>query len=593
MPNGELNWAKELVEKFAAGASHTFILHLNVSDYVRNTDGKYVGLKRYLTDVLLNGWQIVVFYDRASGIHFLNDDMKTDFFRIVNNGSKEQLKALPKDPETALPILERLMRTSPEEASKILGKEIKQQFAAILIGFAETIFPDGQITNQSVADRTNIITMAQWARRSRIEKSGNLILMMTNNLSQISPALRSPESNIECVRIPYPDFPQRKAFLEALPEMLKELDPEKAELRFAEEVAALASASAGLTRNSIKDLANQAIYQKQPLTVDFIWNRKGEILEQMSGGLLEIVRPESGFDVIGGLEYIKTHLLNIAEAIREGNVLMVPQGILMIGPPGTAKSVTAEAFAYELGFSLVKIKNMRSMWHGESESRQELVYGLIDALAPVVVFEDEIDQKETQRGNVFHGDSGVTARMTAAKMAFMSDVARRGRILWLAASNRPDLMDQAMLRPGRFDDITPFLPPNEEERCKIFGAIFRKMKRQAAKLGKKVRFEATDDEILSLVKQMDKNFTGAEIELICHRAVSCAAERKSTDENGVKTEFRDLQLAFNDYFPSRDEREFNAMTDLALSMVNSARMIPSHFMDRAKEIRQEKRPKTE
>ncbi len=592
---GELGWAKELVEKFSSGSAHTFILHLNVSDYVRGRDG-YVSLKKFITDQLLTRWQIVVFYDRASGIHFLTKEMKEDFMKVIKAQAGEtslekpgQVKGLPKEPEVALPMLEKLVRTSPAEATKILGREIKEKFATIIIGFAETIFPDGKITSQSVADRTNIITMAQWARRSRIEQSGNLILMMTNNLNQVSPALRSTESNIECIRIPYPDFEQRLDFIGALPDVLKATAGREVEIKFGEDVKAIAAACAGLTRNSIRDLAWQAVFLKESLDIDFIWERKAQILEQMSGGLLEIVRPELGFEVIGGLESIKSHFLKVATAIKKGDVLLVPQGMLMIGPPGTGKSVLAEALAYELGFSLVKIKNMRSMWHGESENRQELIFGLIEALGPVVVFEDEIDQQEQARGNVFHGDSGVTARMTAAKLAFMSDVAHRGIILWVAASNRPDLMDQAMLRPGRFDDLIPFFPPDEKERVLIFRAIFLKMTKQAEKYAKQVSFEVSEEDLVALASKMDPNFTGAEIELVCHRGVMFAAERENVLDGVVKIEAQDLIAAMDDFIPSRDEAQFNQMIDMALLMVNSARMIPPRYLEKAKALKTMKR----
>lgn len=585
--HNELGWAQELSERFAAHTAHTFILHLNVSDYVRGKKG-YVGMKTYLTGQLLKGWQLVIFYDRAQGIGFLNKEMESDFLKIINTITASPLKVLPKEPEAALPLLEKVLRLSPAEASKILGREIKQNFATLIIGFAETIFPDGQITSQSVTDRCNIITLAQWARRSQIEKSGNLVLLMTNNLNQISPSLRSPESNIESIKVPYPDFNQRKKFLEQLPEMMKEPGRE-IELKFDDSIDAMAAASAGLTRTSLRDLACQAIFLKRPMNVDFIWEQKAQILEQMSGGLLEIIRPDNGFDVIGGLQCVKDKFKKVAKAIREGNILEVPQGELMVGPPGTGKSVLAEALAFELGFSMVKIRNLRNMWHGESENRQELVFGLIEALAPVVVFEDEIDQQEQARGTIFHGDSGVTARMTASKMAFMADVAHRGRILWIAATNRPDLMDQAMLRPGRYDDIIPCFPPDVDERSQIFRAIFLKMTRQADKIGKKVEFTSNEESLKELTAAMDANFTGAEIELICHRAVTFASERGSNGDGVTKVEACDLKTAYDDFIPSRDEDEYNHMIDLALLMVNSARMIPERYRERAKKIKSKAR----
>jgi len=597
----ELAWARELVEKFASRVAHTFVLHSNVSDYVRTPEGQYVSLKKYLTNILLQGWQIVIFYDRASGIHFLDKEkMEKEFRKIVGSRSSQaepRARAMqsdgytqeskdnwPKEPEAALPILEQLLRTSPQEASRILGREIKSNFAAVIIGFAETIFPDGPITDKGPADRVNIITLAQWARRSKIEDSGNLILLMTNNLGQINSCLRTPDSNVETIRIPLPDFEQRLTFIKALPTIL-----EDKKLELGTDADALASATSGLTRTSIKDLALRTIYLKCKFDVDFVWENKGSILEQASGGLIQIMRPENGFEVIGGLEQIKKHFQQIVAAIRSGDILMVPQGVLMVGPPGTGKSVLAEALAFELGFALVKIRNLRSMWQGMSEGNQELVFDLLDALSPVVVFEDEIDQQEQARGTIFHGDSGVTARMTAKKMEFMSDVARRGRILWIGACNRSDLMDSAMLRPGRFDDIIPCLPPNAEERLSIFRALFLKMERQARKYHKAVEFSVKDDELKELSEESD-GYTGAEIELIIHRAICFAAERgsrskaKESEKAGTRVEIADLRKAFKDFIPSRNQQDFELMIKMALRLVNSARMIPPQYLAKAREV---------
>ncbi len=591
----ELGWAKEMSKKFAAGVAHTFILHLNVSDLVKGKDGQYKSLKHYLTDELLAGWKIIVFYDRASGIHFLDGkSMREKFNKVVfSQVAPDEKKVdpakgpeLPKGPEEALPLLEKLLRVSPAEASKILGEKIESNFAVLIIGFAETIFPAGDITNQSVPDRVNIITMAQWARRTKIEESGNLVIMLTHNLAEMSPLLRDADSNVESVKISLPDLEQRRNFIEALPTiMISKKTTFKTEFRFDEGeniINALAGASAGLTKNSIRDLAAQAMFQNIPFSVDFIWERKSQILEQSSGGLIEVVRPLDGFEVIGGLHDIKDYFRFVGKAVKAGDILSVPQGILMLGPPGTGKTVMAIAFAYEIGFNLVKLKNLREMWVGQSERNQDKAYEIIEAQAPVVVFEDEVDQQEVARGTGFSGDSGVSNRMMARKMEFMSDTNHRGRIVWLAATNRPDLMDQAMIREGRFDDKIIFCIPDAAGRFEIFKAIFTKLIRCAARYGQELGFEISDTELKAISDPLE-DYTGAEIEVICNRSCRFARERVGARGRGkIVVTAADLRNSAEDFVVSRDNADYKTMTAMALAKANSLRMVPSHFRETVK-----------
>ena len=116
------------------------------------------------------------------------------------------------------------------------------------------------------------------------------------------------------------------------------------------------------------------------------------------------------------------------------------------------------------------------------------------------------------RGEV--GDSGVSKRIFAKLMQVMSDTSLRGRVLWLAASNRPDLIDEAMKRPGRFDLKIPFFMPNAEARKAIFEAMFRKYHIQAE----------VSDEVLTTLAEKTEGWSGAELEQVVLRGFKFAQD---------------------------------------------------------------------
>ncbi len=136
------------------------------------------------------------------------------------------------------------------------------------------------------------------------------------------------------------------------------------------------------------------------------------------------------------------------------------------GAVENAKSAVAEAFAKECGvnFAQIYLGQLLGKYVGDSESNLERLLQALEALAPVVVFADELDQQMRRSEG---GDNSVERNMFGRLLAFMADPGNHGRILWLGASNRPDLMDAALMRPGRFDVRLVFPPPAAEERRAI------------------------------------------------------------------------------------------------------------------------------
>ncbi len=154
----------------------------------------------------------------------------------------------------------------------------------------------------------------------------------------------------------------------------------------------------------------------------------------------------------------------------------LPMGYLIAGRIGTGKTFLVQCWAGELGIPCVVFKNFRDRWVGATESNLEKIFAVLRALGQVVVFVDEADQAAGRRESG-DGDSGLSGRVYSMLAKEMSDTRNRGRIIWVFATSRPDLLEVDLKRQGRLDVHIPLFPPETvEERRALLLAIARKLK---------------------------------------------------------------------------------------------------------------------
>ena len=159
----------------------------------------------------------------------------------------------------------------------------------------------------------------------------------------------------------------------------------------------------------------------------------------------------------------------------------MPMGYLLCGPVGTGKTYMVECLAGEAGVPVVKFKNFRDKWVGSTEGNLEKIFSLLHALGRCVVFVDEADQALGKRDSG-SGDSGVSGRVYSMMAKEMSNRDNRGRILWILASSRPDLIEVDLKRPGRVDVKIPLFPSTTpEEGFFLIRALCKKQKVQLPK----------------------------------------------------------------------------------------------------------------
>lgn len=270
---------------------------------------------------------------------------------------------------------------------------------------------------------------------------------------------------------------------------------------------------------------------------------------------------------------IKQRLNGISHAMlhSSGHPLItrtIPMGILFLGPPGTGKTLIAKAFAKMCNTNFVILGDFRSMWVGQSERNLSKALELIRSLSPVIVFMDEIDQSEGSRGE--SGDSGVGKRIFSKLLQFMSDTSLRGKVLWIAASNRPDLIDAALKRAGRFDMTIPFFLPGPEERQKIFEIH---LKNEA------IDYSNITASIWSELVQQTRGFTGAEIEVLVNETIRIATIEKELVKGKLYLEGRFILEVLEHYAPTTNRNMYYKMMALALQDITFTNTLPKDYQD--------------
>ncbi|WP_461865333.1 CDC48 family AAA ATPase [Thermococcus sp.] len=231
--------------------------------------------------------------------------------------------------------------------------------------------------------------------------------------------------------------------------------------------------------------------------------------------LLEV--PNVHWEDIGGLEDVKEQLreavewpLKYPEAFL-GLGINPPKGILLFGPPGTGKTLLAKAVATESEANFIGIRGpeVLSKWVGESEKNIREIFRKARQAAPTVVFIDEIDAIAPHRGTDVNR---VTDRLINQLLTEMDGIEENSGVVVIAATNRPDILDPALLRPGRLDRLILVPAPDEKARTEIFRVHTRKM-------------PLAEDVKLEELAKKTEGYTGADIEAVCREAAMAAMRR--------------------------------------------------------------------
>ena len=448
-------------------------------------------------------------------------------------------------------IMSKFYGESERRLREIFQKAQENSPSIIFIDELDAVAPKREEVTGEVERR---VVAQLLALMDGLEARGDLIVIgATNRVNAIDPALRRPGRFDREVELGVPDKHGRHEILQihtrGMP--LKGVDL----LRLSEtthgytgaDIAALCREAAmkALGRylpsiNLEEESVPPQILEKMEVNMDDFMNGLREITPTaMREVYIEV--PTTRWSDVGGLKDVKDRLVEAVEwPIKSPDVfrkmgINPPKGILLYGPPGCGKTLLARAVATESEANFISIKGPEvfSKWVGESEKAIREIFRKGRMAAPAVIFIDELDSVVPRRG-IGYSDSGVTERVVSQLLTELDGIVGLHGVVVIGATNRPDILDPALLRPGRFDGLIYVPSPDEGSRLEIF-----KIHTKGMPLGKGVS--------LSELAKMTKGYSGADIEALCREA-AMSALRRSMKEKVVSVE--DFRMAMGKVFPS-------------------------------------------
>jgi AAA+ superfamily predicted ATPase len=528
-----------------------FVLHGNVRDLVplRRQEGtEFVPLEQFLSTALFGQRDLILHYDRG-GLSFGSPASQADFRRALEGYDSfhgtNYAQGLPRNPDAVLNVLDNYLRLRIADNKKI----------ALILDFAETIAPAADVSGMSAEDRNSLVILKRWARNPAFLSADLTICLIAENQIELNQGIvQNP--GVSSIEIPLPTGDDRLQFIRA--QLKSNGLPEGSEVTD----ETLAKLGAGLNRVQLFSLIAHAVQNRQPLTLKFLVERKKDLIESESGGLLEFVQSRFDLSFVAGNDQAKRKLQDAATAIRTGNTDVLPMGYVICGPVGTGKTFITTCFAGEVGIPAVTLKNFRSMWQGVTEGNLERVLTLLKAMSPIAVIVDEADAQLGDRSS--SGDSGVSNRVFAQIAQFMGNTELRGKVIWFLLTCRPDLLPVDLKRQGRAEEhIALFYPDTPEERL----ALLRAMQ-------KKIGMALFPADIEKFFLEGSGGLSGADIE-----AVLIRSELKSRLLKKKSVDAEDLQSALEDFIPPYYPTEIDLQNLVAVLECTSKSLLPQKYRD--------------
>src|ERR671916_7947 len=478
-------------------------------------------------------------------------------------------------------IMSKYYGESEERLRNVFQDAEKNAPSIIFIDEIDSIAPkreevSGEVERRIVAQLLSL--MDGMSSRGKV-----VVIGATNRVNAIDPALRRPGRFDREIEIGVPDRNGRLEILQihtrGMP-LAKDVNLEKlADISHGFVGADLQSLSKEAGMRALRrilpeiDLSSESIpgniLRKIIVTMqDFTDVSKEMEPSAMREVFVEV--PDVKWEDIGGLSLIKQELQEAVEwPLKYQGVFafadaVPPKGILLYGPPGTGKTLIAKAAANESEANFISIKGpeLLSKWVGESEKGVREVFRKARQAAPCIIFFDEVDAIAPRRGGSFGGDSHVTERLISQLLTELDGLEILTNVIVIAATNRPDIIDPALLRPGRFDRLLYVPPPDRDSRLQII------------KIHTKKKPLADDLNLEQLADHMD-GYTGADIASLSSAAVMLALREhvsKYKDPEEADSHIQELKVHMKHF-----EEALKKIRPLSNQELNMYRTIAEQF----------------
>ncbi|KAA0003466.1 MAG: CDC48 family AAA ATPase [Thermoplasmata archaeon] len=460
-------------------------------------------------------------------------------------------------------IMSKFYGQSEENLRKTFEEAEKNSPSIIFIDEIDAIAPKREEVHGEVERRvvSQMLTLMDGLKgRGKV-----IVIGATNRVDSIDPALRRPGRFDREIIIGVPDRKGRKEILEihtrGMP-LAKDVDLDYlADVTHGFVGADLAALAREAAMNALrrylpeidldKPIPTEILQKMEVKMNDFKDAHKAIEPSALREVLIEI--PKVKWEDIGGLEEVKERLKEAVEwpltdpQMFKKMGIRPPRGILLYGPPGTGKTLLAKAVATESNANFLSIKGPEvfSKWVGESEKAVREIFKKAKQSAPSIVFLDEIDALAPRRGT--YEGSRVTETVVNQLLTSMDGLERMSDVVIIGATNRPDILDPSLLRPGRFDELILVGQPDKEARKEIYAIHTKEM-------------PLADDVDLDELSEMSEGYVGADIEAICREAAMIAL-RENRETNKVKREH--FMKALEKVHPSVDEEMIGYYKEMA------------------------------
>jgi transitional endoplasmic reticulum ATPase len=468
-------------------------------------------------------------------------------------------------------IMSKYYGQSEQKLREIFLKAEESAPSIIFIDEIDSIAPkreevQGEVERRVVAQ---LLTLMDGLK----ERGHVIVIGASNRIDAVDPALRRPGRFDREINIGVPDKNGRKEILSIHTRGMPMGISEQEKNEFLDEISEYTYGFVGADLAAlVRESAMNALRRYLP-EIDLDKPIPAEILEKMAVRkddfmeALKLIEPSSLREVtaeipnvkwtdIGGLNDIKSELREAVELpLLKPDVfkklgIRPSKGFMLYGPPGVGKTLLAKAVATESKANFISVKGpeVLSKWVGESEKAIREIFKKAKQVAPCIVFLDEIDSIAPRRGSA--GDSGVTERMVNQLLTTLDGIETLQGVVVIGATNRPDIIDSALVRAGRFDKMIYIPPPDRESRMKIFEVHTKNMP-----LSRDVNLEELADKT--------DGYVGADLENLCREA-GMMAYRENPDASEVSQKnFLDAMRVIR---PSVDENVLKFYRTIAQEM---------------------------